>query len=164
MSTLRAFIPSGGGVRLTYKDIDDRLRWLVLRGGLWLVAMTLSAWFAFARSPVHHPAVNLILLALMGCACWFVVRKPVEILRAVEVRPDCMILDDEEVFFRDSMESWPHFVPDEDNDLVLVGTYGTRRMEYLTVPRFDENDHAPEILAIHLGIAMRQSWSAPAEV
>jgi hypothetical protein len=83
-------------------------------------------------------------------------------MRSIEVRPDAMILETGEVFFRDSMEGWPQFVPGEDGSMALVGIYGTRWMEYLTLARFDENDRAPEVLAAYLGNAMRQQWSDPA--
>jgi hypothetical protein len=151
-----------GGVELNYRDIDPRWRWIVLRWSLWSAAMVITAWFAFHASPIHSTPINLFLLAAFGVLYWLVVRKPVELYRKIEIRPDAMILDRADVFRRDQLElAWPQFVPDAENNFVLTGVTGTRAVEYLTVRRFDENDRMPEVLAAHLQAAMQQLWQPP---
>lgn len=158
---LRRFTPEGG-VEFTYKDIDERWRWIFLRWTLWLGAMSLAAWYAFTASPLGSPLLNILLLGLMGIACWLVVMKPVHIYRHLEVRPDALLIGRSEVFFRSEFElSWPQFAPDGEGNLVLRGVTGTRAVDYLTVRRFDEHDRAPEVLAAHVRSAMQQLWSRP---
>ena len=93
---------------------------------------------------------------------WIIVAKPVEVYRRVEIRPDCLIVEGEEVFRQRFMEGgWPAFRPGLDGTQVLCGIYGTRFVEFLSVRRFDEFDRAPEILAVHLQDAMQQLWNRP---
>lgn len=148
-----------GSIAITYKDIDDRFRWTVLRCALWSAAMSLTGWYALTASPLPL-WVNLPALILMGVVYWLIVRKPIEVYRKVEVRLDCLIVEDD-VFYREEMETWPSFQPDAEGNLVLTGILGTRWVEYLKVPRFDEFDRAPEVFANHLRAAMQQLWSYP---
>lgn len=53
---------------------------------------------------------------------------------------------------------WPAFRPDEEGNQILCGVYGTRFVEYLTLRRFDDLDHTPEVYVSHLQDAMRQMW------
>jgi hypothetical protein len=88
---------------------------------------------------------------------WLIVAKPVELYRRIEIRPDCMIIEEADLFWRRYMEGgWPSFQPDKEGNQVLCGIYGTRFVEYLTVRRFDELDRMPEVIAAHLQDAMRQ--------
>jgi hypothetical protein len=59
------------------------------------------------------------------------------------------------------MESLPAFDPDENDNLILSGSYGTRHVEYLTARRFDKHDRMPEVFAAHLKEAMQQLWELP---
>jgi hypothetical protein len=45
--------------------------------------------------------------------------------------------------------------------MILCGTYGTRFVEYLKVPRFEEEDRAPEVFAAHFQDAINQLWMKP---
>jgi hypothetical protein len=95
---------------------------------------------------------------------WLIVRKPVEIYRRVEVRPDCMILEGGEIFWLRHMENgWPEFQPDEDGNHILCGIYGTRFVEYLTVRRFDDLDRMAEVFIAHMHEAMTQLWAPQQE-
>ncbi len=152
-----------GGVEFTYKDIDDRLRWTVLRAGLWLAAMAVTLWFLSDVTPLTSPVLNGIAAVVMGWVYWLIVRKPVAVYRRIEIRPDCMILEGEDVFFREEFElGWPAFAQNDEGNLVLSGVSGTRAVEYLTVRRFDENDRGPEVLSARLRAAMQQQWASPA--
>jgi hypothetical protein len=158
---IRRYTPEGG-VEFTYKDLDERWRWIILRWSLWLAAMALTCWYAFNISPLHSPWLNIPALAGMGVVYWLIVGKPVEILRTIEVRPDCLIFNGEEAFFREAFElGWPSFVSDGLGNLVFAGTSGTRAVEYALIRRFDEHDRAPEVLAAHVQAAMQQLWSGP---
>jgi hypothetical protein len=151
-----------GGVEFTYKDLDERWRWIILRWSLWLAATALTCWFAFNVSPLHSPWLNVPALIGMAWVYWLIVAKPVEILRTIEVRPDCLIFNGEDTFFRDRFDlGWPSFVADGLGNLVLSGAYGTRAVEYALIRRFDEHDRAPEVLAAHVQAAMQQLWSGP---
>jgi hypothetical protein len=155
----RRYTPEGG-VEFTYKDLDERLRWLILRWALWLAAMAVTAWYAFHLSPLHAPWLNIPCLVGVGFLYWLIVSKPVEIYRTMEVRPDCLLLG-EDVFYRHEFElGWPSFRPDGLGNFVLAGVSGTRAVEYVTVRRFDEHDRMPEVLAAHLQAAMQQLWTA----
>jgi hypothetical protein len=127
---------------------------------LWSAAMALTAWYAFAGSPLPVPA-NLAGFFGMGVVYWLIVRHPIEVYRRVEVRPDRFVIDDTDVFYRSDMESWPAFQPDAEGNFVLAGILGTRWVEYIKVRRFDEFDRAPEVFANHLSAAMQQLWSYP---
>jgi hypothetical protein len=151
-----------GGVKLVYKDLDERLRHTLLRFFLWSSATALEAWILFA----HRPALDLwfALACLLAVAIInaFIVAKPIEIYRAIEIRPDCMILEGSEIFWAHKMEAgWPAFRAGGDGSLLLSGVYGTRFVDYLTVRKFDELDRTPEVLASHLQDAMQQLWSWP---
>jgi len=74
-------------------------------------------------------------------------RQAVELYRSIEIRRDCLILEGIDVFWFEMMEGgWPEFQPDEEENLVLSGIYGTRFVAYLTARRFDEFDGMPKPL------------------
>jgi len=149
-----------GGILIAYKDLDMHLRHTLWRVFAWTVFTGAEGWFLFNASPVQSFWINLACFLIVALVNWLIVRKPVEIHRAVEIRPDCMILEGAEVFWRRFMEGgWPSFQPDKDGNQVLCGIYGTRFVEYLTLRRFDELDRAPEVFASHLQDAMRQMWA-----
>jgi hypothetical protein len=149
-----------GGILIWYKDIDSRLRHTLWRLFAWSLFTGAEGFLLLAHSPFHAGATSIACLIVMAIINWLIVRKPVQVYRNVEIRPDCMILDGADLFWRRSMEGgWPSFKPDADGNLVLCGIYGTRWVQFLRIPRFDENDRAPDVLNGHLASAMRQLWT-----
>lgn len=148
-----------GGIAMSYKDIDDRLWHTVRRLFMWLVATAAAYGYIFELSPVRDTATRWVLFAVMAIVNWLIVAKPVELYRTIEIRPDCMIVEGADVFWRGHMElGYPAFQATPEGHQALCGVYGTRFVEYLTVRRFDENDRAPEVFAAHLHAAMQQQW------
>jgi hypothetical protein len=157
----RALTPQGG-ILITYKDLDLRFRHTVWRAFAWVAFTGFEAWLLLGHSPLQRGWINAVCLLLMAIINGFIVAKPVEVYRTVEIRPDCMIIADVEVFWLQMMEcGLPAFRTDEDGDQVLSGIYGTRFVDFLTARKFDEQDRMPEVFAAHLQEAMQQLW-APA--
>jgi hypothetical protein len=151
-----------GGILIAYKDLDTRLRHTIWRLFAWTASTGGECWFLLYHSPVHSFWINLACLIVLAVINWLIVAKPVEVYRRIEIRSDCMILEDGDLFWRRYMEGgWPAFKPDKEGNQLLCGIYGTRFVEYLTVRRFDELDRTPEVIAAHLQDAMRQLWSEP---
>jgi hypothetical protein len=154
------FLTPEGGMLFRYKDLDLRFRYLLWRILAWTAATGLDAWFLRSHSPIRSALINVTCLLVFAAINWLIIRKPPEIYRLVEIRPDCMILEGAEVFWLHMMENGlPTFRPDEEGNQVLCGIYGTRFVEYLTARRFDEFDRMPEVFVAHLQDAMRQLWS-----
>jgi hypothetical protein len=154
------FLTPEGGILIVYKDLDLRLRHTLWRVFAWTTFTGLEGSFVMQHSLVPSMWMNLAALIVVALVNWLVVRKPVELYRRIEIRPDCLIMEGGDVFWRRFMESgWPAFRPDNAGNQVLSGIYGTRFVEYLTVRRFDEYDRMQEVLAAHLHDAMRQLWS-----
>lgn len=151
-----------GGVLITYKDFDLRLRHTLWRLFAWTTSTGIESWYALHHSPVHSGWINIVCLVAVAIANWLIVAKRVEVYRTVEMRPDCLIIDGADIFWRRHMEAgWPAFRERQDGGRVLCGIYGTRFVEYLTVPRFDEHDRTPEVFAAHLKDAIGQLWMRP---
>jgi len=149
-----------GGILIAYKDLDLRLRHTVWRVIAWSCFTGSEGWFLRDHSPVQSSWINLACFVIVALVNWLIVRKPVELYRQIEIRPDCLILEGAEVFWRRFMESgWPSFKPDQEGNQVLCGIYGTRYVEYLTARRFDEFDRMPKVFAAHMQDAMRQLWT-----
>jgi hypothetical protein len=166
------FLTPEGGVLFSYKDLDLRWRHTLWRLFAWTCASGLEGWLLLNRSPVESAWINLVCFVFIGAINWFIVKKPVEIYRLIELRLDCMILEGKDVFWVERMENgWPAFRPDKDGNRILCGIYGTRFVEYATVRRFDDQDRMPEVFISHLQEAMGQlwmrqgvdEWSAPAQ-
>ncbi|MGJ0391395.1 MAG: hypothetical protein ACR650_01325 [Methylocystis sp.] len=155
------FLTAAGGILLIYKDLDERLRHTLWRLFAWSVFTASEGLFLLHHSPVHTGWMNFIAFLAVAGINWLIVSKPVEIYRRLEIRPDCLILEGTDLFWRRFMERWPDFHPDEAGNQILRGIYGTRFVEYLTVRRFDELDRMPEVFAAHLQDAMRQLWHHP---
>jgi hypothetical protein len=156
------FLTAEGGILFIYKDLDLRLRHLLWR----LFACTASTggegWYLYYHSPVDSIWINVLCVLAIGVLNWFIVSKPVEVYRRVEIRPDCMILDGADVFWLRHMEGgWPTFHTDEEDNQLLCGIYGTRFVEFLTIRRFDPLDRMVEIVSAHLQDAMKQLWERP---
>jgi len=141
-----------------------RLRHTLWRLFAWTAAFSGEGWYLLHYSPVENLWLNLACMLAIGVVNWLIVRKPVEIYRRVEIRPDCMIIEGADVFWLRFMENaWPAFQRDEEGNQLLCGNYGTRFVEYLTVRRFDELDRMAEVFAAHLQEAMMQLWAQPQE-
>jgi len=151
-----------GGVLISYKGIDDRWRHTIWRILAWSVATFVDSYFVFQPANADHKALSLFCLLVAAIINWLIVRKPVEVYRRIEIRPDCMIIDGTDIFWTRQMEGGcPTFRPDSKGNQVLGGIYGTRFVEYLTVPVFDKLDRAPQVFAAHLQEAMNQLWMRP---
>jgi hypothetical protein len=149
-----------GGILITYKDIDVRFRHIVWRLLAWSVSTGIAGWAVFDQMPLHSQWIAVGCLFGVAVVNAFIVAKPVELYRSIEIRPDCMILEGGDTFWLGVMEEgWPEFRDDDKGNQILCGSYGTRFVEYLTVRRFDEHDRTPEVFAAHLQEAMQQLWS-----
>jgi hypothetical protein len=154
----RSFTP-GGGVLIVYKDLDLRLRYTLWRIVAWTIFTGSEARLLLDHSPLQSQWINIACLLAIAALNWLIVRKPIELYRSVEIRPDCLVLDGGDVFWRSKMENgWPEFQPDDDGNQILSGIYGTRLVEYLTARRFDDNDSMPEVFAAHWQQAVEQLW------
>jgi hypothetical protein len=155
------YLTPAGGVLITYKDIDQRLRYILWRIFAWTAATGGGYWLFLQNSPIHAAWINFLCLLALGIINWRIVR-PIEVYRSAEVRSDSLLLDGTHVFWLRLMENGlPTFREDDEGNQVLCGIYGTRFVEYLTVRRFDDNDKTPETFAAHFQEAMEQIW-APA--
>jgi hypothetical protein len=156
------FLTEEGGILIAYKDLDLRLRHTLWRIFAWTIFTGIEGWYLLHHSPVHAVWINVACLLTIAVVNGLIVRKPVELYRTLEIRPDCIILESRDVFWRRLMEvAWPAFERDAEGNQVLRGIYGTRFVEFLTVRRFDELDRAPEVFAAHLQDAIRQLWMNP---
>jgi hypothetical protein len=121
------FLTPQGGILLIYKDLDLRLRHWVWAVFAWSASTGGEGWHLFHHSPVHDIGINLVLLIVIGLVNAFIVAKPVELYRSVEIRPDCMIIEGADVFWLRYMENgWPTLQPDGKGNMRLCGIYGTR--------------------------------------
>jgi hypothetical protein len=150
-----------GGIRITYKDYDVRLRHMIWSVFAWYAATGFECWLINTYSPVDTWWVNAACLLLAAGVNLLIVSKRVEVYRSVEIRADCMIVEDTDVFWLHTIEdNWPTLQQDEqDKDRhSLCGIYGNRFVEYVTTWRLNELDRTPEKLAAHLHDAMMKLW------
>jgi hypothetical protein len=153
------FLTPEGGMLFVYKDYDTRLRHILWRVFAWAGASYGEWWYVFHYSPINNDWLNLLCVAAAAIVNWLIVRKPVELYRHVEIRPDCMIVEGKDIFWLRHMEKdWPAFQLDEDRNHILCGVYGTRFIEYLTIRHFDDFDRTADVFADHLREAMAQLW------
>ncbi len=148
-----------GGILIAFRDYDLRFRH-AFWGGL--------AWSLFTWLEIYTLVVNAVLFETWGLYCcalalgltnWLIVSKPVEIYRRLEIRPDCMIVDGDEVFWARNMEhGWPTLEIKAEEEYTFQGVYGSRSVEFFTVRRFDKNDRTPELFASHFKDAVEQLW------
>ena len=151
-----------GGVLMIYKDVDTRLRHILWRLGVWSLFTGTEACYFAPYEPAQQRLAAIVALLVLGVLNFLIVRKPIELYRRIEVRPDCLIIEGQDIFWRRYMEGGvPAFNPHKDGNQILSGIYGTRFVEYLTVRRFDENDRMAEVVTAHFKDAIRQQWSRP---
>lgn len=148
-----------GGIAFVYKDFDERLSQVLIRLLQWIVAMAYTV--AFVRvSPVDDPVFNGLGVMVLAVIYALILAPKGEVYRSVEVRPDCFIVEQEDVFWRDQMPLGPpSFERQPGGDYLLSGVYGSRYVAYLTVRRFDEHDRTPQVLAAQLAAAFQQLWN-----
>ena len=151
-----------GGVLIHFKDYDLRPHHTLWRLFAWSVSTGFEGWFLLHHSPLHQQWLTLVCFVVIAIVNILIVAKPIEIYRSIEIRPDCMIIEGTDIFWARFMDAGlPTFLPNEQGDQVLCGIYGTRFIQYVTIPRFDPLDRAPEVFAIHLQDAMNQLWTRP---
>lgn len=156
------FLTAEGGILIIYKDIDLRWRHIVWRIIAWAGFTGLEADYLFNLAPEHSLWIAIAVFLVAAIANWFIVARPVELYRRIEIRPDYMIIDDGEIFWARFMEGGlPNCRPRPDGTRVFCGVYGTRFVEFLTIRRFDDMDRMPEVMSAHLQDAMRQLWMVP---
>lgn len=151
-------LTTAGGIEITYKTLDERARVKFLAAALWAAATSIDAWFLHANTPPMNALLSVACGLVAALLNLIVVSKPVEIYRSVEIRPDCMIIDRKDVFLVRHLQGWPGFQPGHLG-IVLCGVYGTREVEFLSLPTFDEFDRTPQVFAAHLEYAMQQLWT-----
>jgi hypothetical protein len=157
----RSLTPEGG-ILIIHKDHDVRFRHTAWRLFAWTVATGAEGWFLFHQAPLYNWWIKLACLFAIALVNWLIVRKPVEIYRKVEIRPDCLIIEGADIFWLRFMEcGWPSVRPNGAGSRVLCGIYGTRFVEYLTVRSFDEFDRGADVFVSHLQDAMQQLWTRP---
>jgi hypothetical protein len=153
------FLTAEGGILIVYKDLDLRWRHTIWRLFVWLVFTGLEAGYFFNYASPQNQWIAIIALLGTAIANWLIVAKPVELYRRIEIRPDCMIIEGNDVFWARYIEGgFPSCRFDAEGNQVFSGIYGTRFVEYLTIRRFDKNDRMPEVMAAHLQDAMQQLW------
>jgi hypothetical protein len=153
------YLTPEGGVLIVYKDHDDRFRHTLWRILAWTIFTGAEASFLYHDPHLKSVALKLLCLAAVAIANRLIVGRPVEIYRRIEIRPDCMIIEGSDVFWRHFMEQGPAFRHDQKGNSILSGIYGTRFVDFLTVRRFDEHDRALEVFAAHLHAALMQQWA-----
>lgn len=154
-----------GGILIIHKDFDLRWRHTLWRLFAWTLATGGEAW-----QLLHHPLLRtgwIMVVCIIAIAIinWLIVRKPVEVYRRVEIRPDCLIIEGTDVFWVQFMEGgWPTFSTGMWGSKTLCGIYGTRFVEYLTIRSFDRFDRGIDVFVAHLQDAMQQLWTRSAKI
>jgi hypothetical protein len=148
-----------GGILVLYTDQNRSL----LVGVLRVLACIFVSWiglrliFAISLSALQF----LFAVALLILIYWAIIQFKVKASHSVEIRPEAMIIDGEDVFYAEDIgDNWPELqIKDGDPELIVIsGICGTRFVEYMTVNRLDENDRTPEVLAADLKAAFEQLW------
>jgi hypothetical protein len=156
------FLTPEGGILIIHKDHDLRFRHTLWRLFAWTLSTGGEGWFLFHHAPLHNWWIKLGCLLAVAILNWLIVRKPVEVYRKVEIRPDCLIIEGSDIFWLKFMEcGWPTFRPNGDGSRILCGIYGTRFVEFLTIRSFDEFDRGADVFVSHLQDAMQQLWTRP---
>ena len=149
-----------GGILILYQDQERSLPLTTLRILAWIMMTWFTGWLLFTVgqfSLFNMFVVYPLLMLING----LIVRRRIIVSHSVEIRPEGMIVDGEDIFYlRDIGENWPALqMKDDDPDrMVLCGICGTRFIDYMTVNRLYKNDRTPELLATDLEAAMEQLW------
>jgi hypothetical protein len=156
---LRMLTPQGG-ILILYKDQYRSLPLTILRVAGWIAATWTCGWLILCESSLSG-LQSLLAFALLMFVNWLIVRWRIEVAHSVEIRPDAMIIDGEDVFLaQDIGDNWPALqMKDDDPDrMVICGICGTRFIDYMTANRLGKNDRTPERLAADLEAAIEQLW------
>jgi len=149
-----------GGILIFYRDQHRSLLLTILRVSAWIVATWIGGWLIFFESSLSAVPC-LFAFALLTFINGLIARWRIIVSHSVEIRPDAMIVDGEDVFYAEHIgENWPELqMKDDDPDrMVIGGICGTRFIEYMTANRLDKNDRTPERLAADLQAAIEQLW------
>lgn len=149
-----------GGVLICYRDQDRHPVLTALRVLAWLMATGLGGWLIFFLSPLSF-LEGLLAFVLLTTVITLMARARIIVTHSIEIRPDTLIIDGEDVFYASDIgENWPQVeMKDEDPDrMVVAGICGTRWLEYTTANRLAKNDATPEVLAADLENAIEQLW------
>jgi hypothetical protein len=146
-----------GGILILYQDQKRSVLLTCLRVFASMTAFVLAFWLVF------FPGSFSVLkgVALVTLVTGLILYWKIKVQHSVEIRPDAMIVDGEDVFYAEDIgDNWPELqMKDDDPDrMVISGICGTRFVEYMTAHRLDKNDRTPEILAADLKAAMEQLW------
>ena len=97
-----------GGILIVYKDHDVRLRhflWLLFAWGTFTGGET---WCLVNYSLLHSDKLTAACLFGVATVNFLIVARPVELYRSIEVRPDCVIVEGTDIFWRHYMDvEWP---------------------------------------------------------
>lgn len=161
----RHFMPDGS-VRLLVPE--GRISWMTLFTDIAnsLAGATIG-WFivsVLAEAMTGGSADVGPMFLIFGIITYVFVCTP-PAMHSVEIKPDCMVLDDQDVFWASQFElSFPNLGPDVNDEWKLTGIYGTRFIEFLSIRKHDDNDRTPELAAMHLQRAMQQLWGQPGAI
>jgi hypothetical protein len=149
-----------GGILILYRDQDRSLFLTALRIFAWITATGVGGWLIFFVSSLSI-LKGLLAFALLMLINWLIVCRKFEVSHSVEIRPDTMIVDGEDLFYAEDIgDNWPELQMqgDDPDRMTICGICGTRFIEYMTANRLDKNDRTPEVLAADLQAAMEQLW------
>jgi len=155
---LRMLTPQGG-ILILYRDQYRSLPLTILRVFAWITLTWIGARLIFES--LLSFLQFLLAIALLMLVNWFIVRWRIIVSHSVEIRPDAMIVDGEDVFYAEDIgDNWPALqMKDDDPDrMVIAGICGTRFIEFMTANRLEKNDRTPERLAADLQAAIEQLW------
>lgn len=150
-----------GGILIQYQDLNLGLPLIILRYALCAVVTCIGVMLILAADTLFSARVLLALLAVVAVD-WLILKYKIRSHHSVEIRPDCMIIDGEDVFLAEDIgENYPELldVPGKQDQMRICTRVGTRFVELMTANRTDANDRTPEVLAAHLKDAMEQLWA-----
>jgi hypothetical protein len=149
-----------GGILILYTDQNRSLLVTVLRVVACILVSWIGLWLIFAIS--LSALQFLFAVALLILINWAIIQFKVKASHSVEIRPEAMIIDGEDVFYAEDIgDNWPELQVQDGGDpdcMVICGICGTRFVEYMIVNRYDKNDRTPEVLAADLKAAFEQLW------
>jgi hypothetical protein len=148
-----------GGILIYYRDQIRSPVMAALRVFTWTVATGVSAWLVSGNS--LSSLQSLLIFAPLTALITLIVRRRFAVSHSVEIRPDAMILDGEDVFLAtDFGDNWPELQMKygDPDQLAMFGICGNRLIELMTANRYDKYDRTPEILDADLKAAMEQLW------
>lgn len=149
-----------GGVHISYIDQDRSTLLRILRVVAWVAAIGTSGRLLFQIDALS-PAASAAVFAAVMVVSFLLASRKIIVCHSVEIRPDCVIIDGEDVFFAEDFgDRWPepHMIDDDPDRIEIGGIYGTRYVELMTANRLDKWDRTPEVLAADLEAALEQLW------